>query len=98
MTRANPSSLACCAWLLSGRRLHANQLHPRLDGPQAGTELEATSISPVWGTGDVSEKPAGFTMSASSGDGMRRVPQREIDALIAHVTKWSPVANTLRAR
>jgi len=65
------------------------------DGPQAGTGAgRRLNITAVWGTA-CQRKAGGFTnvrvKAAMECDG---VPQREIDALIAHVTKWSPVANT----
>ena len=49
----------------------------------------------MWGTGDVSEKPVGFTDVRVKVDMVcEGVPQSEIDALVNHVKKWSPVANT----
>ena len=59
-------------------------------------ELEGDlNITAVWGTGDVSEKPVGFTDVRVKVDmECEGVAQDEIDALVAHVKKWSPVANT----
>ena len=49
----------------------------------------------MWGTGDVSEKPVGFTDVRVKVDmECEGIPRAEIDALVAHVKKWSPVANT----
>ncbi len=62
----------------------------------SNSSLKAISISSaVWGTGDVSEKPVGFTDVRVKVDmECDGVPPEEIDALITHVKKWSPVANT----
>ena len=59
-------------------------------------ELEGDlNITAVWGTGDVSEKPVGFTDVRVKVDmECEGVPKSEIDALVTHVKKWSPVANT----
>ena len=52
------------------------------------------NITAVWGTGDVSEKPVGFTDVRIKVDLDADAPKEEIEALIQHVIKWSPVANT----
>ena len=53
------------------------------------------NITGVWGTGDLSEKPVGFTDVRIKVDmECDGVSKEEIEKLIAHVTKWSPVANT----
>ena len=59
-------------------------------------ELEGDlNITAVWGTGDVSEKPVGFTDVRVKVDmECEGIPKSEIDALVTHVKKWSPVANT----
>ena len=59
-------------------------------------ELEGDlNITAVWGTGDVSEKPVGFTDVRVKVDmECEGIAQSEVDALITHVKKWSPVANT----
>lgn len=53
------------------------------------------NITAVWGTGDTTEKPVGFTdvrvEVAMECDG---VAEDEVAALVSHVLKWSPVANT----
>jgi len=44
------------------------------------------NITAVWGTGDVSEKPVGFTdVRVKSTWNARAIPQSEIDALVTHV-------------
>ena len=58
-------------------------------------ELEADiNITAVWGTGDTSPKPVGFDAVRVKVHLDADAPKEEIDALIAHATKWSPVANT----
>ena len=52
------------------------------------------NITAVWGTGDVSEKPVGFTDVRIKVDMVCDAPKVEVDALIQHAVKWSPVANT----
>ncbi len=52
------------------------------------------NITGVRGTGDVSEKPVGFTDVRVKVDMECDAPKAEVDALIDHVVKWSPVANT----
>src|SRR6202046_586603 len=96
-TAPNPSeaSLAALGSCLAGgvhgpavqRGWIVNKLELQLEGD--------LNITAVWGTGDVSEKPVGFTDGRINVD-MERVcvPQSEIDALVTHVKKWSPVANT----
>ena len=76
--------------------LHANAVHRGWIVRKLELELEGDlNITAVWGTGDTSDKPVGFTdvriNVTMECDG---VPPTEVDALIAHVTKWSPVANT----
>ena len=96
-TAPNPSEAALAALgscLAVG--LHANAVHRGWTVRKLELELEGDlNITAVWGTGDVSEKPVGFTdvrvKVAMECDG---VAPSEIEALIAHVTHWSPVANT----
>jgi uncharacterized OsmC-like protein len=58
-------------------------------------ELEADiNITAVWGTGDTSPKPVGFDAVRVQVHLDADAPQAQLDDLIAHATKWSPVANT----
>jgi uncharacterized OsmC-like protein len=58
-------------------------------------ELEADiNITAVWGTGDTSPKPVGFDAVRVQVHLDADAPQAQFDELIAHATKWSPVANT----
>jgi uncharacterized OsmC-like protein len=96
-TAPNPSeaSLAALGSCLAVG-LHANAVHRGWTVRKLELELEGDlNITAVWGTGDVSEKPVGFTdvrvKVTMECDG---ISSAEIDALVAHVKKWSPVANT----
>ncbi|MHB8883774.1 MAG: OsmC family protein [Methylovirgula sp.] len=76
--------------------LHANAVHRGWTISKLELNLEGDlNITAVWGTGDVSEKPVGFT-DVRIGVDMEcpGVAKEEIAKLVAHVTKWSPVANT----
>lgn len=76
--------------------MHANAVHRGWKVQKLELFLEGDlNITAVWGTGDTSEKPVGFTDVRIKVDmACENVPQAEIDALIQHVMKWSPVANT----
>ncbi len=76
--------------------LHANAVHRGWSVAKLELSLEGDlNITAVWGTGDVSEKPVGFTDVRINVDmECPGVAKEEIDKLVAHVTKWSPVANT----
>ena len=96
-TAPNPSeaSLAALGSCLAVG-LHANAVHRGWTVAKLELTLEGDlNITAVWGTGDVSEKPVGFTDVRVSVDmECPGVAKEEIDKLVAHVTKWSPVANT----
>jgi organic hydroperoxide reductase OsmC/OhrA len=58
-------------------------------------ELEGDlNITAVWGTGDLSEKPVGFTDVRAKVTFEADRPRAELEELIAHARHWSPVANT----
>lgn len=96
-TAPNPSeaSLAALGSCLAVG-LHANAVHRGWTISKLELSLEGDlNITAVWGTGDVSEKPVGFTDVRVAVDmECPGVPKEEIEKLVAHVTKWSPVANT----
>src|SRR5580658_4037911 len=96
-TAPNPSeaSLAALGSCLAVG-LHANAVHRGWIVNKLELQLEGDlNITAVWGTGDVSEKPVGFTDVRVKVDMVcEGVAQSEIDALVSHVKKWSPVANT----
>jgi uncharacterized OsmC-like protein len=61
-------------------------------------ELEGDiNITSVWGTGDLSEKPLGLTdvriKAHVVADG---ASEQQLDELVAHAAKWSPVLNTIK--
>lgn len=75
--------------------LHANAIARGIKIQSLEVELEGDiNITAVWGTGDVSEKPVGFTDVRIKIDMKADCSDEEIDALIDHVAKWSPVFNT----
>ncbi len=75
--------------------LHANAVKRGWKIRKLELHLEGDlNITAVWGTGDTSEKPVGFTGVRIKVDLDADAPQDEIDALIQYVVKWSPVANT----
>ncbi|MDB5508275.1 MAG: OsmC family protein [Hyphomicrobiales bacterium] len=96
-TAPNPSeaSLAALGSCLAVG-LHANAVHRGWTVRKLELQLEGDlNITAVWGTGDVSEKPVGFTDVRVKVDMVcEGVPEAEVTALIDHVKKWSPVANT----
>ena len=95
-TAPNPSeaSLAALGSCLAVG-LHANAVHRGWTVNKLELQLEGDlNITGVWGTGDLSDKPVGFTDVRVKVDMECDVSNEEVDALIAHVTKWSPVANT----
>jgi len=53
------------------------------------------NITAVWGTGDLADtKPVGFTEVRAKVVLEADAPRKQLEALVAHVLKWSPVANT----
>lgn len=95
-TAPNPSeaSLAALGSCLAVG-IHANAVAQNITIQSLELELEADiNITAVWGTGDVSPKPVGFDAVRVKVHLAAVAPQEQIDALIAHATKWSPVANT----
>ena len=61
-------------------------------------ELEGDiNISAVWGTGDLSEKNAGLSNVRIKVElDVDGAAEGEVDEVIAHVARWSPVLNTVR--
>mgnify|MGYP001544248974 FL=1 len=96
-TAPNPSeaSLAALGSCLAVG-LHANAVHRGWSVKKLELELEGDlNITAVWGTGDTSEKPVGFTDVRVKVDmECDGISSAEVEALINHVTQWSPVANT----
>ena len=95
-TAPNPSeaSLASLGSCLAVG-IHANAVNRGITVNSLEIELEADiNITAVWGTGDTSPKPVGFDAVRANIKLDAETTQEEIDELIAHATKWSPVANT----
>ena len=95
-TAPNPSeaSLAALGSCLAVG-IHANAVARGITVRKLEIELEADiNITAVWGTGDTSPKPVGFDAVRAEVHLEADAPQEELEGLIAHATKWSPVANT----
>lgn len=76
--------------------IHANAVAQGIAIRSLALDLEADiNITSVWGTGDVSPKPVGFDAVRVKVALDADAPREALDALIAHATKWSPVANTI---
>ena len=95
-TAPNPSeaSLAALGSCLAVG-IHANAVARGITVYTLEIELEGDlNITGVWGTGDLSEKPVGFTDVRAKVKFEADRPREELDALVAHARLWSPVANT----
>lgn len=95
-TAPNPSEAALAALgSCVAVGLHANAIARGITIKSLELALEGDiNITSVWGTGDTSEKPVGFTDVRFKIDMKADCSDEEIDALIDHVAKWSPVFNT----
>ena len=95
-TAPNPSeaSLAALGSCLAVG-IHANAVARGITVFKLEIELEGDlNITGVWGTGDLSDKPVGFTDVRAKVIFEADRPRAELEALIAHARLWSPVANT----
>lgn len=95
-TAPNPSEAALAALgTCIAVGIHANAVHQGITIQKLELELEGDlNISAVWGVGDLKEKPVGFTDVRVKVHLESDAPKEQADALVAHVIKWSPVANT----
>ncbi|MEQ1696041.1 MAG: OsmC family protein [Hyphomicrobiaceae bacterium] len=76
--------------------IHANAVARGITVYKLEIELEGDlNITAVWGTGDLSEKPVGFTDIRAKVTFEADRPREELAALVAHARHWSPVANTM---
>lgn len=96
-TAPNPSEAALAALgscLAVG--IHANAVAQGITIAKLEVELAGDiNITAVWGTGDLAEtKPVGFTEVRVNVVLEADAPRAQLDAVVAHVLKWSPVANT----
>lgn len=78
--------------------IHANAVYRGIRLSRVELELEGDiNITAVWGTGDLDEnKLVGLSAVRAKVHLEGDAPREELDALIAHADRWSPVANTLR--
>lgn len=75
--------------------IHANCVAKEITVTSLEVELEADiNITAVWGTGDTSPKPMGFDEVRVNVDLQADAPRETLEAIVAHATKWSPVACT----
>lgn len=77
--------------------IHANAIAQDIVITKLELELEGDlNITAVWGTGDLSkDKPLGFTQVRVKVNLESNASKQKQDELIAHATKYSPVANTI---
>lgn len=76
--------------------IHANAVAQGIPIIKLEIELEGDiNITSVWGTGDTSEKPVGFTDVRAQVTLEADRPREDLEQLIQHCQAWSPVANTL---
>jgi uncharacterized OsmC-like protein len=75
--------------------IHANAVARDITVYKLEIELEGDlNITAVWGTGDLSDKPVGFTDVRAKVNFEADRPREELAALVAHARNWSPVANS----
>jgi uncharacterized OsmC-like protein len=98
-TAPNPSEavLAALGSCLSVG-IHANAVYRNIRLTRVELELEGDiNITAVWGTGDLGEeKLVGFSAVRAIAHVEGDAPREELEKLVAHANRWSPVANTLR--
>jgi uncharacterized OsmC-like protein len=76
--------------------IHANAVAQGITIHKLALDLEADiNITSVWGTGDISPKPVGFDSVRVRVELDADASRDKLDALVAHATNWSPVANTV---
>ena len=96
-TAPNPSEavLAALGSCLSVG-IHANAIARGITLTKLELDVEGDiNITGVWGIGDLSEKRLGFTGIRVKVDLAGDANREALEALVAHSTAWSPVANTL---
>lgn len=76
--------------------IHANAVARGIPIIKLEIELEGDiNITSVWGVGDITDKPVGFTDVRAQVTFVADRPREELEQLIHHCKQWSPVANTL---
>ena len=92
-SEANLAALGSCIAV----GIHANAVARNITVNQLEVELEGDlNITAVWGTGDLSEKPVGFTDVRINVIFDADCPQQQKDEILAIAETWSPVLNTVR--
>ncbi|MCY4325374.1 MAG: OsmC family protein [Betaproteobacteria bacterium] len=95
-TAPNPSEAALAALgtcICVG--IHANAGHKGIVLNSLELELEADiNITSVWGVGDLSDKLAGFSAVRIKANIDADVERSQLDEMLKHVLKWSPVTGT----
>lgn len=78
--------------------IHANAVNQGIAIASLELELEADiNITSVWGVGDLSEKPVGFTDVRVKVNLEADADRETLDKLVAHAATWSPVTGTFRS-
>ena len=97
-TAPNPSEAALAALgTCVSVGIHANAVNEGITINKLELELEADiNITSVWGVGDTSEKPVGFTDVRIKANIDADAPRDRLEELLQHVLKWSPVTGTYR--
>jgi len=77
--------------------IHANAVAQGIALSSLELELEGDlNITSVWGTGDVSPKPVGFTAVRVRVKLDADADRETLARLVAHAVEWSPVTGTVR--
>ena len=76
--------------------IHANAVSRGIVLQKLEVELEGDiNITGVWGVGDLSDKPIGFTQIRAKVIIDADCSKTELDDLVKHAQAWSPVVNTI---
>ena len=77
--------------------IHANAVAQGIALSSLELELEGDiNITSVWGTGDISPKPVGFTAVRVRVRLDAPADRETLSRLVAHAVEWSPVTGTIR--
>lgn len=97
-TAPNPSEAALAALgSCISVGIHANAVQQGIAISKLELELEADiNITAVWGVGDLSEKPVGFTEVRIAVHLEADAERATLEKLVDHALKWSPVTGTFR--
>ena len=77
--------------------IHANAIAQGITLTKLELHVEGdVNVTSVWGAGDKSDKPLGFTDVRITADVDGDASREDLDALVRHADYYSPVANTYR--